>query len=128
MDTRKDNQERRIQENTVHKQEDVMDESMVSSATGVLRWLLCPLAVPWLFGHVLDMFCNAGGKLAIQIAVIVVFASVVIFSQSIVDRTLEKAHDRLPDWAVASLKDMLSADALKALHIARLASRGKKTE
>lgn len=90
MDTRKDNQERRIQENTVHKQEDVMDESMVSSATGVLRWLLCPLAVPWLFGHVLDMFCNAGGKLAIQIAVIVVFASVVIFSQSIVDRTLER--------------------------------------
>ena len=50
------------------------------------------------------------------IAVIVVFASVVIFSQSIVDRTVEKAHDRLPDWAVASPKDMLSADALKALY------------
>lgn len=128
MKTNHEEQERRTQDETVHEQADVMDDNMASSAAGMLRRLLCPLAAAWLFGHMLDIFCSAGGKLAIQIAVIIVFASVVIFSQSIVDRTLEKAHDRLPDWAVTSLKDMLSADALKALHIARMASRGKKTK
>lgn len=128
MKTNHEEQERRTQEDAVHEQEDVMDESMVSSAAGVLRWLLCPLAVPWLFGHTLDMFCSARAKLLIQLAVIVVIAFLVLASQSIVDRALKKAHDRLPDWAVISLKDMLSADALRALHIARMASRGKKTE
>ncbi len=86
-------------------------------SVGFLSRILRPFLVFWAFSHFLERFFGTAGRNIAYVIIIVVFAFLLIASSMIVDRTLEKSSDVLPDWAVRSLKSKISDEALKMLNI-----------
>lgn len=86
-------------------------------SVGFLSRILRPFLAFWAFSHFLERFFGTAGRNIAYIIIIAVFAFLLIASSMIVDRTLEKSSDVLPDWACKSLKSKVSEEALRMLNI-----------
>ena len=86
-------------------------------SVGLIFLLLKPFIRFWALSHALERFFGVAGRNIAYAIIITVFAFLLIASSMIVDRTLEKSSDVLPDWAVRSLKSKISDEALKMLNI-----------
>lgn len=86
-------------------------------SVGLIFLLLKPFIRFWALSHALERFFGVAGRNIAYIIIIAVFAFLLIASSVIVDRTLEKSSDVLPDWACKSLKSKVSEEALRMLNI-----------
>lgn len=86
-------------------------------SVGLIFLLLKPFIRFWALSHALERFFGTAGRNIAYVIIIAVFAFLLIASSVIVDRTLEKSSDVLPDWACKSLKSKVSEEALRMLNI-----------
>lgn len=99
------------------KTDDDTDRLYCLFSVGFLSRILRPFLIFWAFSHFLEKFFGTAGRNIAYVLVIFIFAFMLIAGSLIVDKTLEKSSDVLPDWAVRSLKSRISEEALEMLDI-----------
>lgn len=99
------------------KTDDDADRLYCLFSVGFLSRILRPFLIFWAFSHFLERFFGTAGRNIAYVLAIFIFAFLLIAGSLIVDRTLEKSSEVLPDWAVRSLRSRISEEALEMLDI-----------